>query len=59
MRGTWRLWLGFVAVVFLGVPIMQVLSWVVGGFWGFLVLVILGAGTAFILWSDDSPRDSN
>jgi len=56
MRGTWRLWLGIAAVVLLGVPIMQVLSWMVGGIWGFLGLVILGTGAALILWSSADPR---
>jgi len=51
MRGTWRLWLGVAAVMFFGVPIMRVLSWIVGGFWGFVVLVILGAGAILILGS--------
>jgi len=59
MRGTWRLWLGVAAVIFFGVPITQVLSWVVGGFWGFLVLVILGAGAVFVLWTAADPRDGN
>lgn len=57
VRGTWRLWLGIAAIVFMGVPVMQVFSWIVGGFWGFLGLVALGAGAAFILWSSkDSPN---
>jgi len=38
---------------------MRVLSWVIGGFWGFLVLVILGAGAVFILWTAADPRDAN
>jgi len=50
-RGTWRLWLGVAAVIFFGVPIMRVLSWIVGGFWGFVVLVVLGAGAILILGS--------
>jgi len=32
VRGTWRLWLGIAAIVFMGVPVMQVFSWIVGGF---------------------------
>jgi len=59
MRGTWRLWLGVAAVIFFGVPIKRVLSWVIGGFWGFLALVILGAGAVFILWTAAVPRDGN
>lgn len=59
MRGTWRLWLGIAAVVLLAVPIMQVLSWMVGGFWGFWGLVILGTGAALILWSSADPRGDN
>ena len=57
MRGTWRLWLGVAAVIFFGVPIMRVLSWIVGGFWGFVALVIFGAGAAFILWSTTDSGD--
>jgi len=57
MRGTWRLWLGVAAVIFFGVPIMRVVSWVVGGFWGFLALITLGAGAVFILWSTTDPGD--
>ena len=56
MLKVWRWWLGIGAVVLLGVPIMQVLSLMVGGFWGFLGLVILGAGAALILWSSADPR---
>jgi len=37
--------------MFFGVPIMRVLSWIVGGFWGFVVLFILGAGAILILGS--------
>ena len=50
-RGAWRLLLGVAAVMLFGVPIMRVLSWIVGGFWGFVVLVILGAGAILILGS--------
>ena len=38
---------------------MQVLSWVAGGFWGFLVLVIFGAGAIIILWTAADRRDGN
>jgi len=50
--------LGVAAVMLFGVPIMRVLSWIVGGFWGFLVLVILGAGAVFILWSTTDSGDA-
>jgi len=49
--------LGVAAVKLFGVPIMRVLSWIVGGFWGFLVLGILGAGAVFILWSTTDSGD--
>jgi len=44
--------------MFFGVPIMRVLSWIVGGFWGFLVLVILGAGAVVILGSTTDSGDA-
>jgi len=44
--------------MFFGVPIMRVLSWIVGGFWGFVALVILGAGAVFILLSTTDSGDA-
>jgi len=49
LTSLWRVWLGIALVVFLGVPMFSVISWIVGGFFGF---VLLGIGGLFLaaLW---------
>jgi len=42
----WRVWLGVAVVVFLGVPVFSVVSWIVGGFFGFVAIVI---GILFVI----------
>ena len=42
----WRVWLGVAVVVFFGVPVFSVVSWIVGGFLGFVAIVI---GILFVI----------
>ena len=42
----WRVWLGVVLVAFFGVPVFSVVSWMVGGFFGFVATVI---GVVFVI----------
>jgi hypothetical protein len=42
----WRVWLGVAVVVFFGVPVFSVVSWMVGGFFGFVAIVI---GILFVI----------
>jgi hypothetical protein len=42
----WRVWLGVVLVAFFGVPVFSVVSWMVGGFFGFVAIVI---GIVFVI----------
>jgi hypothetical protein len=37
----WRVWLGIALVVIFGVPVLSVLSWMVGGPLGFIVLGVI------------------
>jgi hypothetical protein len=48
----WRVWLGLALVLLFGVPVFSVLSWIVGGVFGFVLLVAGGAFVFFVLWSD-------
>jgi hypothetical protein len=36
----WRVWLGVALVAFFGVPVFSVVSWMVGGFFGFVAIAI-------------------
>ncbi len=47
-----RVWLGIALVLFFGVPILSVLSWIVGGVFGFVLLVVGAAFVFFVLWSE-------
>lgn len=49
----WRVWLGTALVVLFGVPIFSVLSWIVGGALGFVLLVVGAVFVFFILWSEN------
>jgi len=42
----WRVWLGVAVVVFFGVPVFSVVSWIVGGLFGFVAIVI---GILFVI----------
>jgi hypothetical protein len=46
----WRVWLGIVLIVFFGIPILSVLSWIVGGVFGFVVLAVAAAIFVGLLW---------
>ena len=48
----WRVWLGIALVLFFGVPVFSVLSWIVGGVFGFVLLVLGAVFVFFVLWSD-------
>jgi hypothetical protein len=48
----WRVWLGIALVLFFGVPVFSVLSWIVGGVFGFVLLVVGAVFVFFVLWSD-------
>ena len=48
----WRVWLGLALVLFFGVPVFSVLSWIVGGVFGFVLLVVGAVFVFFVLWSD-------
>ena len=48
----WRVWLGIALVLFFGVPVFSVLSWIVGGVFGFVLLVVGAIFVVFVLWSD-------
>jgi hypothetical protein len=48
----WRVWLGIALVLFFGVPVFSVLSWIVGGVFGFVLLVVGAVFVVFVLWSD-------
>jgi len=48
----WRVWLGIALVLFFGVPVFSVLSWIVGGVFGFVLLVFGAVFVFFVLWSD-------
>ena len=48
----WRVWLGIALVLFFGVPVFSVLSWIVGGVFGFVLLVVGAVFVVFVFWSD-------
>jgi hypothetical protein len=48
----WRVWLGIALVLFFGVPVFSVLSWIVGGVFGFVLLVVGAIFVFFVLWSN-------
>jgi len=50
----WRVWLCIALVLFFGVPVFSVLSWIVGGVFGFVLLVVGAVFVFFVLWSDKS-----
>jgi hypothetical protein len=47
----WRVWLGVALVVFFGVPVFSVVSWMVGGFFG-LVAIVIGIVFVILVLSD-------
>jgi hypothetical protein len=51
----WRVWLGVALVVFLGVPVFSVVSWMVGGFFGFIAIAI-GILFVILVFSENKPR---
>jgi hypothetical protein len=51
----WRVWLGVALVVFLGVPVFSVVSWMVGGLFGFVAIVI-GIVFVILVFSENKPR---
>jgi len=50
----WRVWLGAALVVFFGVPVLSVVSWMVGGFFG-LVAIAIGILFLILVFSDRQP----
>lgn len=50
----WRVWLGVALVVFFGVPVLSVVSWMVGGFFGFVAIAI-GILFLILVFSDREP----
>jgi len=50
----WRVWLGIALVLFFGVPVFSVLSWILGGVFGFVLLLVGAVFVFFVLWSDKS-----
>ena len=48
----WRVWLGVALVVIFGVPVLSVLSWMVGGPLGFIVLGVIGVFILVYLFSN-------
>ena len=48
----WRVWLGIALVLFLGVPVFSVVSWIVDEMFGFVLLVVGAVFVFFVLWSD-------
>jgi hypothetical protein len=48
----WRVWLGIALVVIFGVPVLSVLSWMVGGPLGFIVLGVIGVFILVYLFSN-------
>jgi len=52
----WRVWIGLGLVLFFGVPVLSVVSWMVGGFLGVIVIAVIVLGGAFLLW-DSRPKN--
>lgn len=50
----WRVWLGIALVVFFGVPVFTVLSWVVGGVLGFVFFGVVGVLVVIYMFSTKS-----
>jgi len=50
----WRVWLGVAVVVFFGVPVLSVVSWMVGGLFGFVAIAI-GILFLILVFSDRQP----
>lgn len=54
LTSMWRVWLGVAVVVFFGVPVLSVVSWMVGGFFGFVAIAI-GILFLILVFSDRQP----
>jgi 1,4-dihydroxy-2-naphthoate octaprenyltransferase len=50
----WRVWLGIVLVIFFGVPVFTVLSWMVGGVLGFIFFGVVGVLIVIYMFSNKS-----
>lgn len=50
----WRVWLGIALVIFFGVPVFTVLSWMVGGVLGFIFFGVVGVLIVIYMFSNKS-----